>query len=183
MNKTRPALSGQTLAPHFHFSSLGPLCAAQDRCSTGSRQAAPPLAPLPRRVAHQRAQLPADERDGRARGRKVCATMSPLAGARAHRWVDAPPSSGFWVAPYGVLSWRRLDGRTSASTRTVAHASTRTKAVVTMATSVDELESWVAIPEDLFPECSDCESGLLRWGKLLKPLGLGFHFFILIWFL
>jgi hypothetical protein len=52
-----------------------------------------------------------------------------------------------------------------------------------MATSVDELESWVAIPEDLFPECSDCESGLRRWGKLLKPLGLGFHFFILIWFL
>jgi hypothetical protein len=168
-NKTRPTLSGQTLAPHFHFSSLGPLCAVQDRCSTGSRQTASPLAPLPRHVAHQRAQLPVDERDGRARGGKVCATTSPLAGARAHRWVDAPPSSGFWVAPYGVLDWRWLDGRASTSTRTAAHASTRTEAVVTTAASADELESWVAIPEDLFPKCSDCKSGLRRWGKLLKP--------------
>jgi hypothetical protein len=40
-----------------------------------------------------------------------------------------------------------------------AQASTRTKAVVTTAASADELESWVAIPEDLFPECSDCGSG------------------------
>jgi hypothetical protein len=30
-NKTRSAPSGWTLAPHFLFSSLGPLCAAQDR--------------------------------------------------------------------------------------------------------------------------------------------------------
>jgi hypothetical protein len=103
--------------------------------------------------------------------------MIPLTGACAHRWVDAPPSSGFWVAPYGVLGWRRLDGRTSTSTRMAAHASTRTKVVVTTTVSADELESWVAIPDDLFPECSNCESGLRRWGKLLKPLGLGFRFF------
>jgi hypothetical protein len=35
--------------------------------------------------------------------------------------------------------------------------------------SIDEQQPWVAIPEDLFPERSDCRSGRRRWGKPLKP--------------
>jgi hypothetical protein len=31
------------------------------------------------------------------------ATAIPFAGARAHRWVDTPPSSGFSTVPYDVL--------------------------------------------------------------------------------
>jgi hypothetical protein len=43
---------------------------------------------------------------------------SEMAGPEAEK--SAPPSSGFSMAPYGVLDRRRLDGRASASTRTAA---------------------------------------------------------------
>jgi hypothetical protein len=84
----------------------------------------PLSSPQPLSVTHQRAQLLANERDGWARGRKVYATTSPLADARAHWWVDALPSSGFSVVPYGVLGRQQLDGRASASTRTTAQIHT-----------------------------------------------------------
>jgi hypothetical protein len=38
------------------------------------------------------------------------AIARPLAGRRAHRWVDTPLSSGFSVVPYDALGQRRSDG-------------------------------------------------------------------------
>jgi hypothetical protein len=55
------------------------------------------------------------------------ATSSPLASARAHRWVDVPPSSGFSVAPYDALGRRQFDGRISTSTRTVVMRRSRAR--------------------------------------------------------
>jgi hypothetical protein len=88
--------------------------------------------------------------------------------------VHLPPPPGSrrqWCSKVSTrwLGSSAIESPSASSSLTVARASTRTKVVVATAVSVDEQWPSVAIPEDLFPECSDCGYGQQRRVKPLKP--------------